>query len=165
MIIEDDNIMTSKHGFIFMTILLLTRAFIPLEASKYIDSLHKNGKNANGKIDNYHLKSQALNVREYHDFSIIQQTVDLRGGSIFAGWNPLGYGITNLGLEFLEFDGALSCDVGRFLASFKSGRKRYGMLKQQWLEIVRVSKQGQSMRIYRKLDELLSFCLNAGLIN
>jgi len=94
----------------------------------------------------------------------IQQTIELRGGSIFAGWNPLGYGITQLGLEFLAFDGSLDSDVGRFLAGFKSGRKRHSALKQQWLEIVRVSKQGQSMRIYRKLDELIAFCVRAGFL-
>lgn len=94
-----------------------------------------------------------------------EKAIRLRCGSIFAGWNPFGYGITKLGLEFLEWDGSLDSDIGRFLASFKSGRKREKQLKQQWLEIVRVSKQGQSMRIYRKMDDLLAFCVKAGFLS
>ncbi len=94
-----------------------------------------------------------------------EKAIRLRCGSIFPGWNPFGYGITKLGLEFLEWDGSLDSDIGRFLASFKSGRKREKQLKQQWLEIVRVSKQGQSMRIYRKMDDLLAFCVKAGFLS
>ncbi len=97
--------------------------------------------------------------------SLLHSAVTLRGGSILAGWHPLGYGITDLGLQFLEFDGSLDSDVGRFLASFKSGRKRFSTLKDQWLEIVRVSKTGQSMRVYRKLEELLTFCVKAGFLS
>eukprot|EP00568_Trieres_chinensis_P001228 CAMPEP_0183311126 /NCGR_PEP_ID=MMETSP0160_2-20130417/35298_1 /TAXON_ID=2839 ORGANISM="Odontella Sinensis, Strain Grunow 1884" /NCGR_SAMPLE_ID=MMETSP0160_2 /ASSEMBLY_ACC=CAM_ASM_000250 /LENGTH=135 /DNA_ID=CAMNT_0025475615 /DNA_START=44 /DNA_END=451 /DNA_ORIENTATION=- len=88
-----------------------------------------------------------------------------RGGSLLAGYHPLGYALTDLGSKFLEFDGSLDSDVGRFLASLKSGRKRRQALKDQWLEVVRVSKQGQSMRIYRTLDELIEFCLKAGFIS
>ena len=106
-------------------------------------------------------------VRNYFDTSTAEtkKCLYIRGGSIFAGWNPFGYGITSLGLQFLGFDGSLDSDVGRFLASFKSGRKREQQLKQQWLEIVRVSKAGQSMRIYRKIDELLSFCVKSGFLS
>ena len=96
-----------------------------------------------------------------------------RGGAAAAalnpfpsGYNPFGYGLTELGKEFLAFDGSLESDVGRFLASLKSGkRKSAAVMKEQWLEVVRVSKQGQSMRIYRKLDELISFCLKAGFLD
>lgn len=83
-----------------------------------------------------------------------------------SGYNPFGYGLTELGKEFLAFDGSLDSDVGRFLSSLKSGkRKSAAVMKEQWLEVVRVSKQGQSMRIYRKLDELISFCLKAGFLD
>uniref|UniRef100_A0A7S2M921 Uncharacterized protein n=1 Tax=Skeletonema marinoi TaxID=267567 RepID=A0A7S2M921_9STRA len=96
-----------------------------------------------------------------------------RGGAAAAalnpfpsGYNPFGYGLTDLGKEYLSYDGSLDSDVGRFLSSLKSGkRKSAPVLKEQWLEVVRVSKQGQSMRIYRKLDELISFCLKAGFID
>jgi hypothetical protein len=92
-----------------------------------------------------------------------------RGGGISwmipAGWHPFGYAISDLGLKFLEFEGSLDCDVGRLLASLKSSRKTEATLKEQWLEIVRVSKTGQSMRIYRTIPELLQFCLQAGFIN
>jgi hypothetical protein len=90
-----------------------------------------------------------------------------RGGGyiIPAGWNPFGYKITTLGEAFLAFDGSLDSDVGRFLASTKSGRKRMTDLKAQWLEVLRVSKTGQSMRVYRQLQELLDFCLRAGLVD
>ncbi len=89
-----------------------------------------------------------------------------RGGGtlIPAGYNPFGYKITSLGEEFLKFDGSLDSDVGRLLASLKQ-RKRFATIKEQWLEILRVSKTGQSMRILRTLQELIDFCLKAGLID
>ena len=81
-----------------------------------------------------------------------------------AGYHPLGYKISDLGIKFLEFDGSLDSDVGRFLASLKQ-RKSTAALKAQWMEILRVSKKGQSMRIYRQLQDLTDFCLQAGFIN
>jgi len=87
------------------------------------------------------------------------------GGYLPAGWNPFGYGVTDLGLEFLTFEGSLDSDVGRFLASLKSGRKKQTTLKEQWIEIVRVSKSGQSMRILRTLNDLIAFCLKAGFLD
>lgn len=88
-----------------------------------------------------------------------------RGGAFLpAGWNPFGYKITPLGEQFLSFDGSLDCDVGRFLASLKT-RKTAATLKSQWIEIVKVSKTGQTMRIYRMLQDLLNFCVAAGFIN
>jgi hypothetical protein len=97
---------------------------------------------------------------EYSPFQNIQRG----GGLIPAGYHPLGYKISNLGLRFLEYDGSLDSDVGRFLASLKQ-RKSTSALKAQWMEILRVSKKGQSMRIYRKLEDLIDFCLKAGLVN
>jgi hypothetical protein len=94
------------------------------------------------------------------------KTIPRGGGWIIpAGYNPFGFKITELGEAFLKYDGSLDCDVGRFLASLKSGRKRMTELKAQWLEVVRVSKTGQTMRVYRQLQELLDFCLKAGLID
>ena len=87
------------------------------------------------------------------------------GGIIPAGYHPFGYRITSVGEEFLSFDGSLESDLGRFLASLKSKRRRESDLKEQWLEVVRVAKTGQSMRIYRKLRELIDFCLKTGLID
>jgi hypothetical protein len=87
------------------------------------------------------------------------------GGWIPAGYHPMGYKISKLGVNFLDFDGSLESDIGRFLASMKSSRKTTAALKEQWLEVMRVSKQGQAMRIYRKLKELLEFCLACGLID
>ena len=81
-----------------------------------------------------------------------------------AGWNPFGYKITELGEQYLGFQGSLESDVGRFLASLKT-RKSAATLKAQWVEIIKVSKQGQSMRIYRMYQELLQFCLAAGFID
>ena len=86
-------------------------------------------------------------------------------GLLPAGWNPFGYQITTLGQEFLKYEGSLDSDVGRFLASMKASRKTKAAIKSNWLEIVRVSKTGQAMRIYRQLDDLLQFCLKAGLID
>jgi hypothetical protein len=93
-----------------------------------------------------------------------------RGGALSsfvpAGYNPFGYMITELGSQFLGFDGSLDSDVGRFLASVKTTkRKRLDTIKEQWLEIVRVSKKGQSMRIYRNLEDLIAFCIEAKLLD
>lgn len=83
-----------------------------------------------------------------------------------SGYNPFGYSLTDLGLTFLEFDGSLDSDVGRFLSTLKGGKRKTGsVMKEQWLEIVRVSKKAQSMRIYRKLDVFIEFCLKAGFID
>mmetsp|Transcript_13366 Transcript_13366/g.29037 ORF Transcript_13366/g.29037 Transcript_13366/m.29037 type:complete len:209 (+) Transcript_13366:160-786(+) len=93
----------------------------------------------------------------------------LRGGALNpfpSGYNPFGYSLTDLGKTYLEFDGSLDSDVGRFLSILKGGhRKTAAVMKEQWLEIVRVSKKGQSMRIYRKLDDMIVFCLKAGFID
>jgi hypothetical protein len=103
----------------------------------------------------------------------------LRGGAAFnpfpSGYHPFGYGITNLGRSFLEFDGSIDSDVGKFLSTFKGGaggdggggskRKSTATMKDQWLEIVRVAKTGQSMRIYRRLDEIIDFCVKAGFLD
>jgi hypothetical protein len=89
-----------------------------------------------------------------------------RGGGWFfpPGWNPFGYKLTSLGEEFLKYDGSINSDVGRFLAGLKQ-RKRFYKIKEQWLEILRVSKSGQSMRIYKQVNELIAFCLKANLID
>ena len=82
-----------------------------------------------------------------------------------GGWNPFGYKITALGEKYLEFPGSRETDVGRFVASIKSERKNLTSLKSTWLEIVRVSKSGQSMRIYRTMEDIIDFCLTAKLID
>ena len=91
----------------------------------------------------------------------------LRGGAYLlpAGWNPMGYKITALGEQFLSLGDSLECDVGRFIASLKASRKRLSTIKDSWLEIVRASKKGQAMRIYRSIDELIDFCIKTGLID
>ena len=86
-------------------------------------------------------------------------------GSFMAGMNPFGYKITELGEQYLSYEGSLDGDIGRFLASLKNGqRKRFKALKSQWMEVVRVAKTRQAMRIYRTLEELIDFCLKAGFI-
>jgi hypothetical protein len=98
-----------------------------------------------------------------NDYSHITK---LRGGFglIPSGWNPLGYKLTSLGEEFLAFEGSRDSDVGRFLASLKE-RKRVKTIKSEWLEILRAAKTAQSMRIYKQRDEMIQFCLKAGLID
>jgi hypothetical protein len=111
----------------------------------------------------------SLSVREDMRSDLILPNVitSLRGGGyIFpAGWNPMGYKITARGEQFLALGDSLLCDVGRLLASLKSNRKSRATIKDSWLEIVRVSKTGQAMRIYRTIDELIDFCLKTGLID
>lgn len=91
-----------------------------------------------------------------------------RGGAAWtmfpAGYHPLGYAITDLGQQFLKFPGSTDHDVGRFLVSLKVKRKSKAALKENWLEVTRQSKTGQSMRIYRTMDEIIDFCLKAGFI-
>jgi len=94
-----------------------------------------------------------------------------------SGYHPFGYGITDLGRSYLEFDGSIDSDIGKFLSTFKGGasdggggsgsgkRKSTATMKDQWLEIVRVAKTGQSMRIYRRLDEIVDFCIKAGFLD
>mmetsp|Transcript_6059 Transcript_6059/g.11057 ORF Transcript_6059/g.11057 Transcript_6059/m.11057 type:complete len:178 (+) Transcript_6059:69-602(+) len=107
-----------------------------------------------------------------HSTCIYERLSSLRGGGAAAlnpfpsGYNPFGYGLTDFGKEYLAFNGSLDSDVGRFLSTLKGGqRKTEAVMKEQWLEIVRVSKKGQSMRIYRTLDDLIKFCLAAGFID
>jgi hypothetical protein len=91
--------------------------------------------------------------------------LEVRGGGLLpGGYNPFGYKITKLGEQYLAFGETLGSDVGRFLASIKK-RKTKAALKAQWVEIVKVSKTGQTMRIYRTMDELLKFCVDAGLVD
>lgn len=98
--------------------------------------------------------------------SLSQALAVPRGGIWFpAGYHPYGYGLTELAQEFLKFEGSLDSDIGRFLASLKSGRKKKAVLKEQWIEVVRVSKTRQSMRILRTLDDIIEFCMKVGFIN
>eukprot|EP00934_Nitzschia_sp_Nitz4_P001029 Nitzschia sp. Nitz4//scaffold65_size103378//19010//19339//NITZ4_004457-RA/size103378-exonerate_protein2genome-gene-0.1-mRNA-1//1//CDS//3329556213//1029//frame0 len=88
-------------------------------------------------------------------------------GKLFpSGYHPLGYKVTPLGQKYLEFGSTcLNSDVGRLLASIRSKRKSLSVLQMEWLEIVRVSHKGQAMRVYRSLEALIEFCLEAGLID
>jgi hypothetical protein len=107
------------------------------------------------------------NWKERISLSGLDHVLERRGGGIIPpGYNPFGYKITPLGERFLEFGPTcLESDVGRFLASLKTKRKTISVIQTQWLEIVRVSKTGQSMRIYRTLQDLIDFCLAARLID
>lgn len=87
----------------------------------------------------------------------------LRGGALLAGYNPFGLVVTDLGLEFLEYEGSRESDLGKLLSSLKV-RKRRSTIKAEWIELVRFSRSAQSTRIYQKLDELLDFLLRAGFI-
>jgi hypothetical protein len=113
-------------------------------------------------------ESTALDISANQFDSSTSIAIDsLRGGAYLlpAGWNPMGYKITALGEQFLSLGDSLECDVGRFIASLKTNRKRRSTIKDSWLEIVRASKTGQAMRIYRSIDELLDFCIKTGLID
>lgn len=119
----------------------------------------------------YFLRDEDADRCKVRDSSInkIISTIHRGGGFgvsslIPAGYNPFGYQVTELGRKFLEFEGSLDSDVGRFMASVKT-RKRFEAIKSQWLEILRVSKKGQCMRIYRNLEELIAFCLKAGFLD
>mmetsp|Transcript_27847 Transcript_27847/g.88516 ORF Transcript_27847/g.88516 Transcript_27847/m.88516 type:complete len:130 (-) Transcript_27847:74-463(-) len=89
----------------------------------------------------------------------------LRGGfNPFAGINPFGYKITDLGEKFLAFDGSKESDLGRLLSSLKS-RKTTSQIKAEWIELVRFSKTAQAAHILRTLQELLDFLLATKMID
>ena len=158
--------MASKY-LIFILVSLSTSVFLSAEARTF-SSNNKNTFTTN----NHHHHHHELKLHDNHPIvdtrtpnhknDITHKTLSLRCGSIFAGWNPFGYKITDLGMEYLAFDGSLDSDVGRFLASVKTTRKSAKVLKEEWLSIVKVSKKAQSLRIYRKMSELIAFCLSAG---
>ena len=145
-------------------VLLLLQFSLLCEGRKQPLSMQKVGT-SNEKV----LSKEDLLSLSYLDLKLTSQTRQAirvpRGGGLLAGYNPFGFKITQLGLDFLDFDGSLDSDVGRFLASLKSSRKKRGVIKEQWVEIVRVSKSGQSMRILRTLDDLIAFCLSAGFLD
>jgi hypothetical protein len=63
-------------------------------------------------------------------------------------------------------DGPVQADVGRFLAHLDhvpAGMTKATMI-QNWNEIARLSGDLQSRRVCNKLDELISFCLDAHMI-
>jgi hypothetical protein len=117
----------------------------------------------NSKMDILH-HSHTVPLSVLTNINVVLTT---RGGSLIpAGYNPFGYKITALGEQFLEIHkNCLESDVGRFIASLKSKRKTFATLQQEWLEIVRVSKSGQIMRIYRTMKDMIEFCLAARLID
>ena len=85
-----------------------------------------------------------------------------------AGWHPFGYALSELGERYLAFEGSRDGDVGKFLSSTLSGRKSRktrNELREYWREITRYSKKRQSMRIYRTIDDLIDFCLDAGFVD
>mmetsp|Transcript_19095 Transcript_19095/g.35638 ORF Transcript_19095/g.35638 Transcript_19095/m.35638 type:complete len:287 (-) Transcript_19095:204-1064(-) len=76
------------------------------------------------------------------------------------------YTITAVGKAFIDMDGPLHADVGRFLAHLNGasqGMKRTVMLE-NWREISRLSGDVQSRRVFEKLDDLISFCLESHMI-
>jgi hypothetical protein len=96
-----------------------------------------------------HVYSKAPSLNRFvkvrnEDTNSLRAAYELRGGYIPAGWNPFGYKLSDLGERFLSSEGALDCDVGRFLASFKttltSGRKSRSSMKGKWLEVLRYAK-------------------------
>lgn len=107
--------------------------------------------------------------KNHRENNTINNIISIQGGGLIpAGYNPFGYQLTDLGEAFLKYEGSLESDIGRFLATFRSlerKRKTRKVLKEQWLEILRMSKTGQSLRIYRKIDELLEFCVEAGFLS
>ena len=146
-------------------------SLVSLPSEKRFSSSECGGKTyflRNEDTDGYMIRNVSKEKTAYtNDYSwkVVQRGGGLGVSSLIpAGYNPFGYQITELGQTFLEFGGSLDSDVGRFLASVKT-RKRFEAIKSQWLEILRVSKKGQCMRIYRSIEELIEFCLKAGFLD
>jgi len=76
------------------------------------------------------------------------------------------YTLTRTGKSFLQINGPVQADVGRFLAyldNAKVGLKKEVMLV-QWKEIARLSGDIQSKRVCDNLNEVISFCLDFRMI-
>ena len=77
------------------------------------------------------------------------------------------YTVTTTGKSFLQSDGPVQADVGRFLVYLDHAAK-VGLTKDimlvQWKEIARLSGDIQSKRVYDRLNELISFCLDFHMI-
>jgi len=136
-----------------------------------VSSIPRNIQNSSKKSSEYIDNLVAPSFGRTSSALSDERISSLRGGAAAlnpfpSGYNPFGYSLTDFGKEYLDFEGSLDSDVGRFLSTLKGGqRKTAAVMKEQWLEIVRVSKKGQSMRIYRRIDELITFCLKAGFID
>ena len=138
------------------------KSLLELHPSSTIFTQHRPTTTANTAI--LTATNDILTNADPNNHSEQQRIVPRGGGLIPAGYNPFGYKITPIGERYLEFPGSLDSDIGRFIASIKD-RKTLSNIKSQWLEIVRVSKNAQSMRIYRTLQDIIDFCLAAGFIN
>ena len=67
----------------------------------------------------------------------------------------------------MQSDGPVQADVGRFLVYLDHAAKvglTIDIMLVQWKEIARLSGDIQSKRVYDRLNELLSFCLDFHMI-
>ena len=139
----------------------------PVGGSGFFPSLlRRSNKSYSAEYNELAIVPHDPSNQSYYDSNL----PSLRGGgavNVFpAGYNPFGHSLTELGERFLSFEGSLDSDLGKFLSTLKGGkRKSVATLKEQWQEITRVSKKGQSMRIWRTLDDIIEFCLKAGFID
>jgi hypothetical protein len=76
------------------------------------------------------------------------------------------YSVTAVGKAFLHMDGPVQADMSRFLAHIEtsSAGMNRNTLKENWKEIARISGDAQSQRICDKLDDMISFALDAHMI-
>ncbi|MGK3742349.1 MAG: hypothetical protein ACI90V_009205, partial [Bacillariaceae sp.] len=81
--------------------------------------------------------------------------------------NAALYTVTTTGKSFMQTDGPVQADVGRFLVYLDHAAK-VGLTKDtmlvQWKEIARLSGDIQSKRVCDRLNELISFCLDFHMI-
>jgi hypothetical protein len=76
------------------------------------------------------------------------------------------YTVTAVGQAFLHMDGPIQADIGRFLAHLhntQDGLRKKDMVE-NWKQIALLSGDAQSQRVYEKLDEIISFCLDSHII-
>ena len=73
-----------------------------------------------------------------------------------------------MGKRFLALDGSNQSNLGQYLGTWKStltkGPKSPNEIKEKWLEILRHTKTKESSRIYRTIDILYQFSLDAKFI-
>lgn len=92
---------------------------------------------------------------------------DLAVGSLRPGTSNDSklYKLSKLGEKFLAIDGPGCGDTGRFLSFVASSESlAENEIRERWSEISRLSRDSQSDRIFRNMEDIMAFCLSSGLI-
>ena len=83
-----------------------------------------------------------------------------------SGSGAKTYRVSAVGETFLNMDGPVNADVGRFLSFLRHSNEEMTIdfIREHWAEVSRFSGDIQSVRIHERLDELFAFCFENSLI-